>query len=53
MVLIRDPAGHVCTFNGAHKAVVTEPASMAALEAAGVKVVNVSQAFFNAIPFAR
>jgi hypothetical protein len=53
MVMIRDPQGHVCTFNGAHKAVVYEPASMAALEAAGIKVVNVTQAQFNVIPYAK
>lgn len=53
VLLIRDPAGHVCTFTGAHKAPVTEPASLAAFQAAGVKLVEISQAEFNAIPWAR
>jgi hypothetical protein len=53
MIMIRDPRGRVCTFNGAHKTPVTEPASMTAFMAAGIKVVNISEAEFNSIPYAR
>jgi hypothetical protein len=53
MVLIRNPAGSVCTFNGAHKCPVTDVATMSALMAAGIKVVQVSAAEFNAIPYSK
>jgi hypothetical protein len=52
MVLIRSPAGAVCTFNGAHKCPVPDVATMAAYEAAGIKVINISQSAYDAIPFA-
>jgi hypothetical protein len=48
-VMIRDPQGHVATFNGRDWWPVTDTVSMTAFEGAGIKVVEVTQAQFDSI----
>lgn len=48
-VMVRDPVGHVITFDGSHWFVVTDTASMAAFGKAGIPVVNVTEKQFQHI----